>query len=168
MNASSPSFDGPQRPAAPSSPRYRTFVAVMLWTDVVMCALRTFAVLSAIFVMGLGVGGVGDDEATLRNTGEVILGAAVATTGFVGNLLLLRRKRVGLAFGWLSLAFVGISLAFAFWVMQGMLANPDSLDCPPDVLIAGVMFGVLLRVSVNFLYLIALRLASRELKHHSG
>ena len=152
-------------PNAATAPRYPAFVTTMLWTDVAMCVLRALATLTAAFALGLGLGGVGDDEVHFRGAGELVLGIAVALPGLIGNLMLLRRRRAGLVFGWMSLAFVGISIAFSFWVMQRMLADPDTLECPPETLVAGVVLGVLLRLAVNFLYLVALRLAAGELRH---
>lgn len=152
--------------AAPCAPNgYATPAKAMLWLDLVFCC---FVGLNAVLAAGVIFGYNNLDYLPMRAAIEMITGGGIAFFGITGNLLLLRKRRAGLLFASVALLFVVAGIGGSYVALPQMLAKPEELPCPPELVIAGVVTGTIVRACFNFLYVLALRHINRVLRRDTA
>ncbi|HEX6984124.1 MAG TPA: hypothetical protein VF170_02050 [Planctomycetaceae bacterium] len=134
------------------------FVLGVAIADLVLSGLR-------LLVAGAGIVGWSfipdDDPMKATVLFEVGTGLAVGLTAIAADILLLCKKRVGIALGWIALGFVGLSVLVSFWQLtiqwRGFAGDQATLIGA----IVGGVFAVLVRLVLNGLYAAALIRAGR-------
>jgi hypothetical protein len=92
---------------------------------------------------------------------DVGLRLAIAATGVLGAALLLAKNRLGLIFGGLAVALAAAFIIFTIWVAFDVVnelpdnGHPEAQAIKSGVK-AGAFIGVLLRIVLNTLYVVAL------------
>ena len=131
-----------------------------LKVDLVLCVLMALNALTCFVALLSMEPGTFD---ALRAGLEGAASACVALFGITGNILLLRRKRAGLWFAGGALLSVAAGMACAIWAASHMIGNSDEIGCDPEVVLAGAILGVMLRLCLNFLYVLALAATAKSL-----
>lgn len=136
----------------PLANRHERLARNWLKVDLALCVFLALNAVGSLILWALQE--PGSFEAT-RAIGEGVASAAVALFGITANILLLRRKRLGLWFAGGALLSVLGGIIFAIWSTSYMIGNPEEITCDPPTVLAGLVLGIMMRLCVNFLYVLA-------------
>lgn len=92
--------------------------------------------------------------------------AAIAVFGGLANSFLLRQKLAGLWLAALAVLAVLAAQAVALWSIVYRSLNPELLDCPVGVFVAGAALGLIIRLAYNGLWLAAVWRVHRHRQAH--
>ena len=155
----------PVVPAARIPNAYGSTARFMLWLDLACCCLVG---LNALVAAGVLLGYIHADYSPERATVEMITGGGIALCGIGGNLLLLRKRHAGLLLAWTTLLFVAAGIVASYALLPQLLADPEALPCPPEIAVAGVVIGTVVRACYNFLYVLTLAHVRRVVQREPG
>lgn len=129
--------------------------------DLFLCVIVAINALAALWLLR------SMEPGTLEATRAVLegsLSAVLAALGITADVLLLRRKRVGIWFALGALLVTLTGIVSSIWLANQTLAQQAENGCDPETVIAGVMVGISLRLSLNLLYALAVVTMARALK----
>ncbi len=133
-------------------PEYDSFTQGFIITDLVFCILRAMSVPFTILAVVLAGGILG--------WLELISAVVIAAAGITAAIMLLKKKEMGITFGWLTVGGTVLSLVGA---IAGLFAQDN---VPPDVAMFAIVIGVflfLIRVALLGCYCVALKRAKEVL-----
>lgn len=171
MNAD---FDS-QNPFAVNDPtggnRFRSHAASMPTIVTVMAILSLIFCLIRIPLVAMGIMGYSELAAlghpmAMAAPWEILTGIGMVICGILGNILLLAKKRAGVAIGWGLMGCTIGSIAVGLWEASIMLGQfPDGSPQKVGGYI-GAAITLVIRLALVVLYIIALNKASAFLNGH--
>lgn len=154
----------PLAQATDANPWHARLARHWLKFDLFLCAV---VALNAVLALSALPSLEPDSFEALRARLEGTIGSGISLLGITGNVLLLCGKRIGLWPARGSLLCVAVGIGASIWLANYMVTHVDEIDCDPQSVVAGVIVGIALRLSVNFLYVLALARVARELPRNS-